>query len=171
MTVRNPFSRLVSAYYSKLHKDGIGHGGIFKILSKRMSEKYRHMRKNVTERQETYGGSATFEDFVNCLVKGSKEETSDAHWRTYANQCHPCVHRYDYIFKFESMAEDVLYLEEKLNFTAEDRKAFFPLRQYKSQPDLVKEEFAKVPRETALKLYELYREDFENFGYERPKWL
>jgi len=128
------------------------------------------MRQDPGERNKTDDGAATFEDFINFLVYGNGL-AADAHWRTYTKQCYPCVHSYDYILKLETVDDDVRYLKENRNLSEEHKAIFFPPQKYKSQSELVKKTFSKIPRETLSKLYEFYKVDFHNSGYEKPKWL
>jgi len=69
------------------------------------------------------------------------------------------------------MVDDVRYLKDRLNFTAEHRQTFFPSGRYRSQEGVVQKTFASVPRDTVVKLYERYKVDFDIFGYDRPNWL
>jgi len=171
ITVRNPFSRIVSAYYDKMPPGARGNTNAFKSISKRIKENFKRYRRNATERNDTDTSHATFEDFVNYLVFGHRSVHDNVHWARYNDTCHPCHHRYDYIFKLESVDEDVRYLKDRLNLSVDEREVFFPSSKYVAQDDLVKKTFASVPRETALKLYEIYKTDFDNFGYEQPRWL
>jgi len=171
ITVRNPFSRLVSAYYDKFPAGARGHTYLYKAFSEQLNKQYRHMRKNETERGKVGDGKATFEDFLNFLLSQPHPENFDLHWIRYNDTCRPCEHRYDYIFKFESMNEDVRYLADRLNLSAEQREIFFPPDSYTAKEDLVLKTFTTVPPELSQKLFERYKVDFDNFGYERPKWL
>jgi len=171
ITVRNPFARLVSAFYDKLTADAPGHTYLYKAVSEKINRKYRNKRKNETARDIAGDGCATFEDFVNFLVFEPHPEKFDIHWIRYNDTCHPCEHQYDYIFKFETMVDDVRYLKDRLNFTAEHRQTFFPSGRYRSQEDVVQKTFASVPRDTVVKLHERYKVDFDLFGYDRPNWL
>ena len=137
-------------------------------MSQKINREYRHLRHNVTERNQTDNGSATFEDFVNFLVRLTN---FDDHWKRFNDLCNPCSSQYDYIAKFETLNNDMEYLKRKINLTDEHRKWFFPRQNYQTNWDLIKKTFKKVPNKLAYRLYEVYREDFEVFGYSLPKWM
>ena len=169
ITVRNPFSRLVSAYYDKMLTTSEGYTYAFKAISRGINKRFRHLRHNVIERNQTDDGTATFEDFVNSVVQS--KGPMNPHWTLYYDSCRPCEVQYDYIVKFETLNNDIEYLKQKLNVSSYHRQAFFPKSAYKANWDLVKKAFKKIPKELGLKLYEKYRIDFEMFGYEKPDWL
>lgn len=79
--------------------------------------------------------------------------------------------QYDFVVKFESLVSDMRYLENLLNISVEDRKVFFPGRNWRTQPHKVENMFKQVPQDAALKLYLKYQNDFDRFGYEKPHWL
>jgi len=170
--VRDPFARLVSAYKSKLRPDTIGFTEFYGNISKRISEQYRHMRRNnSTEKAKSDDGLATFEDFINFLLHSNESAVHDYHWATYKEICHPCWFKYNFIAKFETLKEDMLYLEHVLNLTETHRQIFFKQSGFNTHSDVVREHFAKVPCDISRKLYEKYKEDFEVFGYSRPEWI
>jgi len=168
--VRNPFSRIVSAYYDKMITTSPGHTHVFKHLSEKIIEEFRHIRLNVTERNQTDDGTATFEEFVNFLISIDVMDC-DVHFISYISRCKPCHTEYDYVIKFETLKNDIEYLKQKLNISEYHRKAVFPRDNFKTSKDVVKETFNTIPKDLALKLYEKYRKDFEIFGYEKPEWL
>jgi len=171
ITVRNPFSRLVSAYYDKMLPASPGYTYFYKTLSQNISRDFRHLRQNETERNQTYfDGNATFEDFVNYLLTIDIMRV-DAHFLSFVARCKPCDAEYDYVIKFETMERDVEYLKQKLNISDYHRTAVFPRKKFKASMDFVKNTFKKVPLNSAIKLYKQYRRDFEIFGYEKPGWL
>ena len=167
--MRNPFNRLVSAYFDKMLTTSPGYTKVYRLKSRTINKNFRHLRQNVTERNQTDDGNATFEDFVNFLVRSKAK--MDSHWNLFFTRCTPCYTQYDYIVKFETLNNDMEYLKQKLNISTYHRQAFFPKKNYKTNWDLVKKTFKTIPKELGLKLYEKYRIDFEMFGYEKPDWL
>ena len=145
-----------------------GYTYVFGPISRNINRKYRHLRHNANERNQTDDGNATFEDFVNFLVR---LDIFDDHWKPFRNLCNPCSSQYDYIAKFETFNNDMEYLKQKINLTEEHRKYFFPKGNFATNFDLMKKTFEKVPNELARQLYEKYREDFEVFGYSLPEWM
>ena len=149
---------------------GPGYTGVFKPLSRKINEQYRHLRHNVSERNQTDDGNATFEDFVNYLLSVDIM-TTDVHFRSYLGSCKPCNADYDYVIKFETLKNDMEYLKQKLNISDYHRQAVFPNRNFKTIPSLVQSTFRQIPSNLALQLYEKYKIDFDIFGYERPEWI
>ena len=168
MLVRHPFSRLVSAYYDKMVPTSEGYTWYYGPMSQKIYHNYRHLRHNVSERNLTKNGSASFEDFVNFLVR-LKE--FDDHWKPFHMRCLPCSSQYDYISKFETFNNDIEYLKQKINLTEEHRKYFFPKRRFKTNFELMKKTFEKIPNKLVHRLYKVYQDDFEMFGYSFPDWM
>ena len=147
-----------------------GYSFFYKALSRKINKQYRHLRHNVSERSQTDDGNATFEDFVNYLLSVDIM-TTDLHFRSYLGTCKPCDADYDYVIKFETLANDMEYLKQKLNISDYHRQAVFPNRDFKTNPNLVIDTFRQIPGNLALQLYEKYRIDFDIFGYEKPEWI
>ena len=143
---------------------------MYKNLSLNINKQFRHLRHNVTERNQTDDGNATFEDFLNYLLTIDVMKC-DLHFISYLAHCKPCEAEYDYIIQFETMQNDMEYLKQKLNISEYHRKAMFPARSFKTSAEKTTKTFEQIPPELSLKLYEKYRQDFEIFGYDKPKWL
>ena len=165
--VRDPFSRLVSAHFDILTPDP---PHFFKDLSQNINRKYRNLRHNITERTRRDDGYAKFEDLVNFLVR-TDVMNCDPHFRSYLDLCKPCQAQYDYIFKFETMHNEMEFLKQKLNVSDYHRPAMFPRTSFKSDSEKVKKAFQQIPKALTLQLFEKYKQDFEAFGYDKPEWL
>lgn len=130
---------------------------------------HRHLRSIESDRHLPLTGVPTFEDFVNFLVSPRPSKwDGDAHWMEYSRACQPCHHQYDVVIKLETIAEDVIYLREKLGVEPEDYPILLPDMQPHSYDSTGL--FATIPRALAIRLYNKYRFDFEAFGYERPNF-
>ncbi|XP_076820622.1 carbohydrate sulfotransferase 8-like [Clavelina lepadiformis] len=162
--VRHPFHRLVSAYNDKM----LGPSEYYAPLSKEINRRYRSLRHKVSERTAPDSGRATFEDFVNFLVNSSNK---DMHWERFEVICGPCFHHYDVIAKFETLEQDVTYLENVLKISDEHKTIFFPSRERRTNDEKVEGYFSDLSKELQMKIYEKYKRDFEIFGYEKPSWL
>lgn len=169
ITVRDPFHRIVSAYNGKIRPDGPGFTHVYEPLSRRINRRYKNLRRKKSERNETYDGTATFEDFVNFLLYDRNPK--DDHWNLYDVICTPCRHSYDFIAKFETLSEDLAYLEHLFNISSEHKKVFFPSRKMRTNDEMVRQYFARIPVDAAISLYKMYANDFMIFGYDKPKWL
>ena len=166
--VRHPFSRIVSAYNDKMVPTTFGYTHIFGPISRNIYLKYRHLRHNATERKLVINGSASFEDFINFIIR---LKDFNEHWKSFRDLCNPCTSQYDYIAKMETVNNDMEYLKQKLNLTEKHRKNFFPKHKYRSDVDLMKKMFKTIPKQLTRQLYDVYKQDFEMFGYEFPDWL
>lgn len=148
--------------------DSPGFSHVYGPLSKKINKEFRHLRNNPLDRNRTdNGGTATFEDFLNFVISTKK----DGHWQFFNSQCRPCVHRYDYIMKFDTFEEDVRYLRKFLGLSVEDSKVFFPEDKFKSDQAKVEEHFFHISNELSRRVYEHYKIDFDLFGYEKPHWI
>ena len=137
-------------------------------LSKQIYRDYNNLRHNETERNISKNGLASFEDFVNFLVR---TKSFDNHWKPFYIRCLPCSSPYDYIAKLETIKTDMDYLKHKLNLNEEHRKYFFPERKFTANFELTKKTFKKIPNKLAHRLYKVYQHDFEMFDYSFPDWI
>ena len=91
----------------------------------------------------------------------------DNHWCVQAGKLKLDLIRYDFIGRFETFQRDFKALLTRLNAPPE----------VVASAEKVHGETARIclpaayDRELADVVYELYREDFETFGYERDSWL
>ena len=151
--VREPLHRLLSAFKDKF----IG--------------KNRHFSKNIRKeivkalRPRDFDpngeNNVTFSEFVQFYSRDIK--TRNPHWRQYEDLCHPCVINYDFIGHLETLKEDAPLLLKMAGI--EDRVTFPPLHNSTSSSDMIN--FYSIVRpEYITRLAEIYRNDFELFGYE-----
>ena len=157
--VREPFHRLLSAYRDKF----FGNNRIY-------TNKYREMivrayRPQDVEKVETKTNNVTFTEFLKYIVTSSNHLTRNPHWRQYQQLCFPCNFKFDFIGHFETLAEDAAYMLKKAGI--DDRVAFPPVRSSRVESDFMTY-YSQVPREIIFKVGEIFRSDFEMFGYPFP---
>ena len=140
---------------------------VYGPMSKEINKKYKPLRHNLEDRLKN-DTTASFEDFVRHLLSDAPR---DSHWQFYDTFCQPCYADYDYVIKFETIAQDLAYLKLKLNITNEDHKKVFTASHTKTKQDTTKKYFDQIPKQLAVQLYEKYKIDFLMFGYEKPSWL
>ena len=149
--VRNPYTRILSAYLDKFVQD---HRGQFL----KYAEQARALNKNHASEKRI-----TFEDFVN-LVSRQRPEDMNRHWRPQVLTIRMDRIKYDFIGRVEKFDEDVgVFLgslkaelgidPSSLSHSFHKTDARSKIRKYFSNPALVQQ------------VYEIYREDFETFGY------
>jgi len=166
ITIRNPFSRLLSAFNDKFRSSA--QGSFYNGIGRKIEKKYRRFRHKFEERNKVYE-IPLFEDFINFVVydKG----TVDHHWIPFYQLCYPCNVHFDVIIKFETLYADIGNLTNLLGISPQHKVAVFPNLPFKTTEQKVKAAFANLPKRLIYLLYDKFRIDFEIFGYKRPDWL
>ena len=167
--MRHPFERLVSAFNDKMRKSQ--KSPVYKQLSKTINRKFRRFRSTKAARLAWDDGLATFEDFVNYLIRLGPPNKRDDHWKQYEAICDPCNSNYDVIMKFDTFDDDFRYIKQYLNVSQHHLPAFFPPRKTSTNKDMTTEYFEKLPIMLRRQLFLLYKRDFDLFGYEQPSYL
>lgn len=149
--VREPLKRLLSAYKNKF----IGEDAKLSRLDRRyIINKYRPQDLNKNE---------NFVSFAEFIKYFSEDIPRNQHWRQYEKLCHPCLVNYTFIGHLETMAEDAPLLLKTAGI--DDRVTFPPIHASTNTVEVL-EYYSQVPTEYIKRLGELYRGDFEMFGYE-----
>ena len=159
--VRHPFERLISAYKSKvLHRTYIG------------DQRTKALLEDIK----------SFSDFVDFVIHENDRQGVNAHWKTISQKCHHCAIPYNVIGRMETFDEDLNYIILQLGLenilpiknintlsnTNRDSK------QHKANEDKKKEcleYFSKLTRSQIEQLYQIYKIDFEMFGYSAKDYL
>ena len=150
IVVRNPFDRLVSAFTDKIK------GGIFSVpyMKKYLKTSNEKRRVNFTE-------------FTTYLSQQYKPAKVDIHWQKYEDLCQPCSVHYDFILKLETVDVDLPQFLDKIkaNRSLIENLTVRNTKRNKTFTGRILEDFADVPKSVASKLYNVYKADFEYFGY------
>lgn len=102
------------------------------------------------------------------LSNSSIRGTYDRHWEPIVDLCHPCLIEYNVISKYETIAQDSRFVLRKIgaeNITLEESQHAGKTRK------LLLEAFSLLSDEMILKLSNIYKNDFEYFGYEKIESL
>ena len=151
MFVREPLHRMVSAYKNKF----LQNPGFTKDIRKEIVKEFR---------PESYDPDGkNFVSFPEFIQYFSDNKTRDQHWRQYEKICHPCVIDYDFIGHYETLKEDAPLL---LKMAGIKESAKFPPIHKSTSTAQVVNYYSKVPVDVIKRIGELYRSDFEMFGYE-----
>lgn len=154
--VRDPMERLLSAYKDKLLKENkVFHHAFGRDIIKRC-------RPNATKHALETGSDVTFLEFVNYLTETRRV---DEHWKSFDKICHPCAVDYDFIGRYEDLAEDAPYLVKKAGI--DDRVSFPPFRASNTTAELLRY-YSQIPEMKILELARHYESDYEMFGYSFP---
>ena len=151
--VREPLHRLLSAYKDKFMRRGTG---CSRVARQKIVKAYRP--QDYTPNYSDI--NITFPEFIRYF---SNDVPRDQHWRQYEKLCHPCVINYDFIGHLETLEDDAPLL---LKMAGIDDRVSFPSIHKSTSTDEVMEYYSQVPTRYITRLGELYRSDFEIFGYD-----
>ncbi|XP_078379463.1 carbohydrate sulfotransferase 11-like isoform X2 [Oculina patagonica] len=155
--VREPFERLLSAYLEKFHN---GDPGFHKNYGRGIIERYRPggnpEDKNVT-----------FDEFVNYVINIGDGYWNE-HWKTYDKLCYPCGVHYDFIGRFENLAEEARFVMSGISRKV---NVLFPQVIPSSTSSKISFFYSKIPTETFHRVVRLFGDDSEMFGYDLPASL
>jgi hypothetical protein len=156
--VRNPYYRLFSAYKSKMLNF--------------LDPQYEPTRDEIRARfgyplrDGRPAGKVAFRDFVT-YVEAMPDQDRDCHWRSQTALTMPGMIKYDLIGRMESFANDFEQVLRRLSASA-DLIAAAP---EPVNPTTKLWHAAAYDKELASRVYDVYRDDFNNFGYDRDSWL
>ncbi|KAL3851896.1 hypothetical protein ACJMK2_015593 [Sinanodonta woodiana] len=111
MFVRNPYTRILSAYVDKVYPHNPVYWKKFGVPA------IRTYRQNPSKLNLLCGHDATFEEFVKFVIQrvlSNKYMLEDVHFASISNMCNPCKVSYDFIGKMESFQSDSTFLLEQL---------------------------------------------------------
>lgn len=157
MFARHPFERLLSAYRDKVQKVYLGNHFL-----------KRHMDKLNDEKFNIEMDIEGFHSFVKYLISRGHDGRWGArqrHWRRYTDVCKVCSIEWNFIGKMETINMDADYVLMDMGV---DGLANYPKRNKTTRHDTMIKYYADMGPETIRQLYELYKADFEIFGYEIP---
>jgi len=164
LTVRSPMERVVSGYEDKM----VSPSPYYQKVADFVESKYRIKRYHPKDRSIPLTGVPTFEDFINFLTDSeNKMYKNDMHWASYEYICNPCMFKYDYILKLETLQQDANLIRAKLNAMPEDYSLIIPVYTHPRKSD-AKIYFDTLPDLLIKKFIKLFQFDFEAFGYQKP---
>ena len=111
-------------------------------------------------------------EFVKYIVDSSQRigaENLDSHIRPLWSSCPFCAIDFDIIGQLEDYEEDEKFIVEKLdlNLPLGVHKNAAPGK--KSRSEKRNEFFSDISTELTQKIFNVYKLDFEMFGYDKPK--
>ncbi|XP_039297166.1 carbohydrate sulfotransferase 11 isoform X2 [Nilaparvata lugens] len=182
--VRHPFERLLSAYRDKLENVNVRkeHGSVhfYQSYGSKIVERFR-VGGNKTKTEEvlrpgTYhwqkdqpkpaGFEPTFQEFVRYLISTDLLSYADDHWIPYYLFCTPCLLKYDFIAKVETLFRDQMYIIRALDVQQIIKPTWKHQTKGSHSIDTIsKAYFSQLTRLQIEKLYKKYKLDFELFDY------
>lgn len=161
--VRNPYDRLLAAYKSNIILEMNPPSPIYTAIKKDIRQKH-----NYEGRTGRKGGAINFSDFIQ-FVQDTDTLKMDYHWCSLKSGLRPDLIDYDFVGYFENFQQDFRTVLEQLHVEEKRITEFLaPINQSGVK---------KIPMaafynwDLADQVYEIYKEDFETYGYERNSWL
>ncbi|XP_020629499.1 carbohydrate sulfotransferase 11-like [Orbicella faveolata] len=141
---------------------------------KRSHKGWKYYRKEIRKLLAKHSGldidvnvdNTTFEQFATYLVLRWREGgLFQEHWREQYKLCHPCQVQFDYVGHYETLQDDAQFVLRK---TKLDDKVFFPEWQPTNTSALMKNYYSTLSLLRIRQLWNIYKKDFELFGYTYP---
>ena len=156
---REPLVRLLSAFIDKFYtaKDPMYRH----IFGRPMISKYR---QNPSQESLDKGHDVKFNEFVQWVLDGPRSKQNE-HWQLVTVRCFPCAIEYDFIGKFENFQDELPDLYKAAGVPSVSWE--FPFVSHNTSAQ-VNHYYSQLSQEQILQLAELYRPDYEAFGYPFP---
>lgn len=163
--VREPFERLVSAFRDKFESPNSYYHPVFgrPIISR--------YRANASRAALRTGAGVTFREFVQYLLDVRRPVGMDIHWTPVSQLCNPCLLRYNFIGKFESLEEEANFL---LRSVGAPRNLTFPgfkdrnPHAERTSSSITQRYFAQLNSTERQKAFDFYYMDYLMFNYPKP---
>lgn len=173
MSVRHPVERALSSYMDKF---------VFSELEIPVMEAIDYINQfyrtpenqiHLTHGRQTIPSGVTFNEFIDMVL--DDKAPYNIHWDSIIHICHPCMVKYDYIMKTETMQEDAPYILSLLSSNLKKplqlekihshRNALFedpekPHDYSKPLPELL-----NITNERMQNFVKNYQNDMDMFGY------
>jgi hypothetical protein len=161
--VRNPYDRLFAAYKAFIMQESLPPSPYYNKIKEQIREMYNYpLRAGRTD------ATVTFRDFVS-YVQETLLQQPDYHWCTITWGLRPDLISYDFVGYFENFVEDFSQVLQRLGV---DGELMPTLLEPVNQSSIQKLPLAAVyDWELADRVYDLYKDDFEIYGYEKNSWL
>jgi len=177
IVVRHPFERLLSAFkdkmdadYNETHEDWASFGLAQELIMKEYREEERTDRR------------PTFAEFLNFIVgqlspdpwlMAAQSREVNNHWKPFYLNCNVCNQRYDLVLKMETFSRDSLYITKRLglHFDVNITSALERSDEGRESQFETLKAFSHVRRSVKQALYDIYRRDFELFGYNAEQYF
>ena len=153
--VRNPYTRLVSAWANKIRLREPGFGKVCQAICAHAGA--------------PANSPITFKAFALWVVETNDPVICNAHWRPQRELLYPDIIDYTDVLKLESLAAD---LQRLFNVVPSLRnyKAETLLSEVYRNKSLPVNYGALYDQELAMRISDFYADDFDTYGYDRDSW-
>ncbi|XP_018594466.1 carbohydrate sulfotransferase 8-like isoform X1 [Scleropages formosus] len=163
--VREPFERLVSAFRDKFESPNTYYHPVFgrPIISR--------YRANASQAALRTGTGVTFKEFMQYLLDVHRPVGMDIHWEHVNQLCSPCLLRYDFIGRFETMEEDANFLLRRAGAPSNLTFPVFKDRNphaERTSARITQRYFAQLNASERQRAYDFYYMDYLMFNYSKP---
>ena len=114
-------------------------------------------RPDIDTPKRVKSNSVTFTEFLQFILT---VKPADGHWNSFERECSPCAIEYDFIGKIETMNKDLQFILDHIGVNLT-----LPTTQERRYERSKSSYFAEVPEHIIQGLWNLYKNDYEMFGY------
>ncbi|KAK3891853.1 hypothetical protein Pcinc_004271 [Petrolisthes cinctipes] len=180
LVVRHPFTRLLSAYRDKIARPNPKpFAPFFQDLQEAIVSKYRTPEREMQE-DSSNSSQPTFSEFVDFIIDSTKDLKTPKDWQVnvmcwlpYWVQCGVCSSDYQVVIKLETMQTDVQFLAYAAGL--KEIQNIYEWRnvggESSSSSSVSSKYYSTLSRSQVQELYEIFRLDFELFGYSVDEFL
>ena len=184
LVVRHPIARFFSAYHLKFKNRKKRHvpiTGDELLLTSGVPRNYLDRYHSVSPNSSETGNTAKRRysiskiDLINAIY--DFPDTFNTHFKPQVVQCEVCRFLYDYIIRVEDMKSDASSFLDLVGITdagirdslivGRNRGVEDDSEALTVKNDKMMSEFMEMPEEVKNKFFEVYKDDFELFGYDK----
>jgi len=120
------------------------------------------------------GEDVKFEEFVQFVLQEANlgAEHLDYHWIPQHNLCHPCHVKYDFVGHYETLVQDAEHVLSQISRRSNNTDVHFPATDVDSRNrksgKFLRKFYGNIPPHNIRRLLQLYKRDYEVFGYKYP---
>ncbi len=151
--VRNPYARLASAWADKIRQKEPNYEKVWLQVAK-------HCNTDPSF-------CPTFSQFVRWLVDTQQPDKCNAHWRGMSYLLLPELLSYTHVLHTENLVDE---LDAVLRLIAPTQNASELLKKHRTNESLPMDWKACYDEETAKRVADFYKTDFERYGYSLDSW-
>ena len=156
---REPLVRLLSAFIDKFYTV---EDPVYRVsYGRTIISTYR---QNPSQESLDKGHDVKFSEFVQWVLDSPIVKLNE-HWQLATVRCFPCAIEYDFIGKFENFQDEFPDLYKAAGVPSVPFEFSFVSHNTSAQ---VNHYYSQLSQEQILQLAELYRPDYEAFGYPFP---